>query len=97
MAKRKSFNGKRRYKKYSFNERVAYHDKKSDSLWEKAKGVKTDLFKRKDFAYSQGYLDAARDVVQFSSVAAYGGNMKAYEAGVKVATAHKGKINNLKF
>lgn len=90
-------------KKFSLNERVKYHDSKCDSLIEKnvKKGKRSDvvyfLIKRRDYAYSQGYVDGARGTTQFGDVEAFGGNTKAYEAGVKRAREHSKKIRDLKF
>ena len=94
--KPKMYRGK---KKYSYNERLTYHASKSSNIWHGANSAEEalSLFKRKDFAYSQGYVDAATGSEQHSSVTKYGGNIKAYEAGVNKAYKDKEKSYHLKF
>ena len=94
---------KRFKKKYSLNQRISYHNKKCNSLIEKTieKDKSSDavfgLFKRKDFAFSQGYVDGVSGNTQFTSVNKYNGNMKAYEAGVRQGQKHFGNLYDVKF
>ena len=98
-----AFKAKRKRKKYSLNERIEHHNKKCDVLVQKnlEKGRGSDsvfaLFKRRDFAYSQGYVDGVMGSTQFSEIEKHGGNMKAYEAGVTQGSKHSHKLHDIKF
>ena len=90
-------------KKYSLNERITHHNKKCNNLIDKiAKKSKSSdslfaLFKRRDFAFSQGYVDGVSGNVQFTEIDKHKGNMKAYEAGVRQGQKHFLNLHDIKF
>lgn len=86
-------------KKYSYNERLYYHDHRSNNAFLKATsstGAEA-LFRDRKIAYSCGFCDSAKNALQNDRIKKHGGNLKAYEAGIKAQRDAVNKSRNVKF
>lgn len=99
LKKTNSKNRRKLRKKYSLNERIAYHNKRVKSAFSKAKDseARSKLFKKSKIAYSLGYTDGIDGSTQFSTIAEHGGDGRAYGAGVEAGIRASDKARTVKF
>lgn len=100
---------KKKFKKYSFNERSAYHNKRASKFIDKFTvkteyGVKTDFEKlhkaeknNSSFSYSDGYTSGSFDALRDYKKEDFSNRTSAYKKGYEKAQKNFQRILNQKF